>query len=110
MAYGGRGGFGGGMNMQQIMKQAQQMQEQLRKAQEELHESEFCGTSGGGMVSVTMTGAREVVAVSIKPEAVDIDDLEMLEDLVTAAFNDALTKVGERERELMPMGGGGFGF
>lgn len=104
MAYGGRG-FGGGMNMQALMKQAQQMQEQLKKAQEELKESEFIGSAGGGMVKVTVSGAKEVLAVSIKPEAVDPDDLEMLEDLVTAAVNDALNKAAEKERELMPMAG-----
>ena len=105
MAYGGRG-FGGGMNMQALMKQAQQMQEQLKKAQDELKESEFIGSAGGGMVNVTVSGAKEVLAVSIKPEAVDPDDIEMLEDLITAAVNDALNKVAEKERELMPNMGG----
>ena len=105
MAYGGRG-FGGGMNMQALMKQAQQMQEQLKKAQDELKESEFIGSAGGGMVNVTVSGAQEVLAVSIKPEAVDPDDIEMLEDLITAAVNDALNKVSEKERELMPNMGG----
>ncbi|MBS6476981.1 MAG: YbaB/EbfC family nucleoid-associated protein [Firmicutes bacterium] len=105
MAYGGRG-FGGGMNMQALMKQAQQMQEQLKKAQDELKESEFIGSAGGGMVNVTVSGAKEVLAVSIKPEAVDPDDIEMLEDLITAAVNDALNKVSEKERELMPNMGG----
>lgn len=105
MAYGGRG-FGGGMNMQALMKQAQQMQEQLKKAQDELKESEFIGSAGGGMVNVTVSGAKEVLAVSIKPEAVDPDDIEMIEDLITAAVNDALNKVSEKERELMPNMGG----
>ena len=105
MAYGGRG-FGGGMNMQALMKQAQQMQEQLKKAQDELKESEFIGSAGGGMVNVTVSGAKEVLAVSIKPEAVDPDDIEMLEDLITAAVNAALNKVSEKERELMPNMGG----
>lgn len=104
MAYGGRG-FGGGMNMQALMKQAQQMQEQLKKAQEELKASEFVGSAGGGMVKVTVSGAKEVLAVSINPQAIDSDDIEMLEDLVTAAVNDALNKAAEKERELMPMAG-----
>ena len=104
MAYGGRG-FGGGMNMQALMKQAQQMQEQLKKAQEELKASEFVGSGGGGMVKVTVSGAKEVLAVSINPQAIDPDDIEMLEDLVTAAVNDALNKAAEKERELMPMAG-----
>ena len=106
MAYGGRGFGGGGMNMQAIIRQAQQMQEQLKKAQEELRESEFIGSAGGGLVNVTVSGAKEVLAVSIKPEAIDTDDIEMLEDLVTAAVNDALNKVSEKERELMPNMGG----
>jgi len=92
--------------MQALMKQAQQMQEQLKKAQDELKESEFIGSAGGGMVNVTVSGAKEVLAVSIKPEAVDPDDIEMLEDLITAAVNDALNKVSEKERELMPNMGG----
>ena len=104
MAYGGRG-FGGGMNMQALMKHAQQMQEQLKKAQEELKASEFVGSAGGGMVKVTVSGAKEVLAVSINPQAIDPDDIEMLEDLVTAAVNDALNKAAEKERELMPMAG-----
>ena len=104
MAYGGRG-FGGGMNMHALMKQAQQMQEQLKKAQEELKASEFVGSAGGGMVKVTVSGAKEVLAVSINPQAIDPDDIEMLEDLVTAAVNDALNKAAEKERELMPMAG-----
>ena len=104
MAYGGRG-LGGGMNMQALMKQAQQMQEQLKKAQEELKASEFVGSAGGGMVKVTVSGAKEVLAVSINPQAIDPDDIEMLEDLVTAAVNDALNKAAEKERELMPMAG-----
>ena len=104
MAYGGRG-FGGGMNMQALMQQAQQMQEQLKKAQEELKASEFVGSAGGGMVKVTVSGAKEVLAVSINPQAIDPDDIEMLEDLVTAAVNDALNKAAEKERELMPMAG-----
>ena len=104
MAYGGRG-FGGGMNMQALMKQAQQMQEQLKKAHEELKASEFVGSAGGGIVKVTVSGEKEVLAVSINPQAIDPDDIEMLEDLVTAAVNDALNKAAEKERELMPMAG-----
>lgn len=91
--------------MQALMKQAQQMQEQLKKAQEELKASEFVGSAGGGMVKVTVSGAKEVLAVSINPQAIDPDDIEMLEDLVTAAVNDALNKAAEKERELMPMAG-----
>ena len=103
------GGFGGGgMNMQAMMRQAQKMQEQMAKAQEELKETEITGSAGGGMVNVTLTGGREVVSVEIKPEAVDPDDVEMLEDLVAAAVGDALTKVAEKEKELMPYGAAGL--
>ena len=105
----GFGGFGGGvMNMQAMMRQAQKMQEQMAKAQEELKETELTGSAGGGMVNVTLTGAREVVSVEINPEAVDPDDIEMLEDLVAAAIGDALTKVAEKEKELMPYGAAGL--
>lgn len=100
-------GFGGGMNMQQMMKQAQKMQADLQKAQEELENTEVEG-SAGGMVTVTMNGKKKLLSVSIKPEAVDPDDVEMLEDLLTAAFNDALEKAEELSKELSPMGGMGF--
>lgn len=96
-------GFGGGgMNMQQMMKQAQKMQEQMARAQEELEEREVEGSAGGGMVGVTMNGKKRMVSVSIDPEAVDPEDVEMLEDLIIAAYNDALSKVEELEKELMP--------
>ncbi|MDR0426542.1 MAG: YbaB/EbfC family nucleoid-associated protein [Clostridiales bacterium] len=107
MAYGGRGGYGGGgggMNMQAMMKQARALQEQMAKAQEELENSELTGTSGGGLVSVTITGKKHMTGVSIKPEAVDADDLEMLEDLIVAAFNDAVSQAEALEKQVMPMG------
>lgn len=110
MAYGGRGGFGmgGGMNMQAMMKQAQKLQEQMKQAQEEIKTTEVEGSAGGGMVMVTMTGDKRVTAVSIKPEAVDPDDVEMLEDLVAAAFNAACDKADELSASLMPAGVGGM--
>ena len=88
MAY---GGFGGG-NMQQLMKQAQAMQRKLQEAQEEIAETEVTGSAAGGMVEVTMTGDKTPVSVTIKPEAVDPDDVEMLEDMILAALNDANEK------------------
>ena len=96
------GGFGGGMgNMQQLMRQAQKMQQEMMEAQEELKTIEVTGTSGGGLVEVTMTCEKQVSAVKIKPEAVDPDDIEMLEDLIVASFNDATAKVEEiREEKL----------
>ncbi len=109
MAYGGRGGFGmgGGMNMQAMMKQAQKLQEQMKQAQEEIKNTEVEGTAGG-MVTVTMTGDKRVTKVTIKPEAIDPDDVEMLEDLVAAAFNSATEKADELSASLMPAGVGGM--
>ena len=110
MAKYGGGGFGGGMgNMQALLKQAQQMQQKMQQAQEELAETEVTGSAGGGLVEVTMTCKKEVVAVSIKPEAVDLDDLEMLEDLIVAAFNDASTQADEETQEVMAPFAGAMG-
>ena len=103
----GFGGFGGG-NMQQIMKQAQAMQRKLQQAQEQLAEEEVTGTAAGGMVEVTLKGNKTPVAVTIKPEAVDPDDVEMLEDLVLAALQDAMTQAEELSNELLgPLAGAG---
>lgn len=106
--FGGFGGGGGMGNMQQMMKQAQKMQEQMAKAQEELEETELEGTSGGDMVTVTVNGKKRMLSVSVKKEAVDPDDIEMLEDLILAAYNDAYEKAEELEQEKMPMGNLGF--
>ena len=103
------GGFGGG-NMGQLMKQAQAMQRQLKEAQQKLAEEEVIGTAGGGMVEVTMKGNKTLVGISIKPEAVDPEDVEMLEDLVVAAFNEAAAKAEELSNELLgPMAGAAGG-
>jgi len=93
------GGFGGvgGANMQQLMRQAQKLQEQMAKTQEELDEKEYTAQAGGGMVSVTISGRREVKALLIKPECVDPDDVEMLQDMIMAAVNEAL-RIGEEAR------------
>lgn len=106
-----KGGFGGGgfggANMQQLMKQAQKMQEDMKKAQDELAETEITA-SASGMVEVKMTGDRTITSVKIKPEAVDPADVEMLEDLITAAFNDALKQVQElSEKAMGPLSGAG---
>ena len=108
MAKGFNGFGGGGINMQQMMRQAQKMQEQMAQAQEALAELSVTGTAGGGMVEITLSGKRDVEGVSIKPEAVDPDDVEMLEDLISAALSDALSKVEEKQKELMPMGAAGL--
>jgi len=104
------GGFGGGGNMQQLMRQAQKMQEDLARAQEELDQKEYEASSGGGMVSCRVSGKRELLSLSIKPEAVDPDDVEMLEDMVMAAVNEAL-RLGEetREKTMAALAPGGMG-
>lgn len=90
-----KGGFIPMRNMHNMMKQMQKMQKQMQKVQEELKEKTVEGTAGGGMVSITLNGHKELVNVSIKPEAVDPDDVEMLEDLIMAAMNDAMKKADE---------------
>jgi len=82
-------------NMNQMMKQVKKMQEQMMKAQQELEHKTVEGTAGGGVVTVTVSGHKKVLSVAIKPEAVDPDDVEMLQDLVLAAVNDALAKAEE---------------
>ncbi len=106
------GGFGGGANMQQLMRQAQKLQEQMAKTQESLEVQEYTAQAGGGMVSVTVNGKHEVTGLTIKPECVDPDDVEMLQDMVMAAVNEAL-RMGEESRQaemskLAPSGMGGL--
>ena len=93
---------GGGMgNMQKMMKQMQKMQKDMMKAQAELEEMEFEATAGGGMVKVVANGKKEITDVEIKEEVVDPDDIEMLQDLVLAATNDALKKIEDLTNETM---------
>ena len=95
MARGGfRGGYGG-MNQANMMKQAQKMQQDFLRMQKEREEKEFTAKAGGGMVTAVVNGNREVTKIEIKPEAVDPDDVEMLEDLVLAAVNEALRQAEE---------------
>lgn len=101
MAYGNFGGFGGG-NLQQLMRQAQKMQEDMNKAKQELEESEFSSSVGGGMVEVSMLGDRTMKSIKIKPEVVDPEDVEMLEDLVLSAVNDCLGQISRKEKEVLP--------
>ncbi len=101
MAYGGFGGFGGG-NIQQLMRQAQKMQEDMNKAKQELEESEFSSSVGGGMVEVVMKGDKTMKSIKIKQEVVDPDDVEMLEDLVVSAVNDCLGQISRKEKEMLP--------
>ena len=97
-------GYGGGMN--NMIKQAQKMQEDMAKAQAEIEEMTFTATSGGGAVSVTVSGKKVVQNIEIKPEVVDPEDVEMLGDLVIAAVNEAMTKVDSVSQEKMSITGG----
>jgi len=101
------GGFGGGPNMQQLMRQAQKLQEQMAKAQDDLDAREYEAASGGGMVSCKVSGKRELLSITIDPQVVDPDDIEMLQDLILAAVNEALRKGEEtRESEMNKLSGG----
>ena len=107
MAYkGGFGGFGGNNQMQNLMRQAQKMQEEMQKAQAELEETEVEGSAGGGLVKVTMTAKKEVTGIEINPNAIDMDDITMLEDLIVAALNDGYDKADEVYTEKMGAFGG----
>ena len=95
--------LGGGNQMQQMMKQAQEMQKQMDRAKQELAETAIEASAGGGMVVVEMSGAYELLNLRIKPEVVDPDDVEMIEDLVIAAVNEALNQVTKLREEKIPL-------
>lgn len=98
---GAGGGFGGGGGMQNLMKQAQQMQQKLAEAQQQLEELEVTGSASGDLVKVTVNGKKNILSISIKPEACDPDDVEMLEDLIMAGINDAYAKAQSEEDRIM---------
>ena len=104
-----RGGFPGGMpgNMNNLMKQAQRMQRQMEEAQKELEE--VTATAGGGAVEVTVSGKHEVTKIKLSEEVVDPDDIEMLEDLIMAATNEAFRKLDEESQSSMAKITGGMG-
>ena len=106
-----RGGFPGGMpgNMNNLMKQAQRMQRQMEEAQKELEEKEVTATAGGGAVEVTVSGKHEVTKIKLSEEVVDSDDIEMLEDLIMAATNEALRKMEAETQAVMSKLTGGLG-
>ena len=108
-----RGGYPGGMgmpgNMNNLMKQAQRMQRQMEEKQKEMEEKEWEATAGGGAVTVKVSGKREIVSVKLSPEVVDPDDIEMLEDLIVAATNEALRKLEEDSSAMMESLTGGLG-
>ena len=97
----------GGGNMQQLARQAQKLQQQMAKMQEDLEAREYEASAGGGMVNVKVSGKKEVLSIEIKPEAVDPDDVEMLQDMVMAAVNEALrAAAAEKEEKLGALSGG----
>ena len=106
-----RGGFPGGMpgNMNNLMKQAQRMQRQMEEAQKELEEKEVTATAGGGAVEVTVSGKHEITKIKLSEEVVDPDDIEMLEDLIMAAANEAFRKLEEESQSSMAKITGGMG-
>lgn len=104
---GGFPGMGGGMNMNAMIKQAQKMQQQMVKAQEEIAEMEHTATVGGGVVSATVKGTNSLQSVSISPEAMDPDDVEMLEDLIVSAVNEALKQAQDENEAIMKKMTGG---
>lgn len=101
-------GMGGGpQNMQNMLRQAQKMQENIEAKKAELEEKEYIVTSGGGMVEITVKGNHEIKAIGLDPEVVDPNDIEMLEDMLVAAFNEAMRQIDEEsERELEKVTGG----
>lgn len=106
-----RGGFPGGMpgNMGNLMKQAQKMQRQMEEASKELEEKEVTAAAGGGAVEVTVSGKKEILKVKLSEEVVDPDDIEMLEDLIVAATNEALRQIDEISADSMSKITGGLG-
>lgn len=107
-----RGGFGGGMmpgSMNNMLKQAQRMQRQMEETTKELESKEYSAQAGGGAVSVTVTGKKELKSVTISPEAADPDDVETLQDMIIAAVNEAMKQADEDSKASMSRFTGGLG-
>lgn len=106
-----RGGFPGGMqgNMNNLMKQAQKMQRQMEEKKKELEEKEYTAAAGGGAVTVTVSGKKEITSVKLSEEVVDPDDIEMLQDLIMAAVNEAYRQMEEESGAEMTKLTGGIG-
>ena len=107
-----RGGFPGGMmpgNMNNLMKQAQRMQQKMAEQQKELETKEYTAAAGGGAVEVRVSGKKELTAITIKPEACDPDDVEMLQDMILAVVNEAMKQADEASEEAMGSLTGGLG-
>ena len=97
----GMGGGFGGMNLNQLMKEAKKMQSDMEKSKEELAETEFEASAGGEAVKVKVSGKKEIKELKIKPEVLDPDDVEMLEDLITTCINNALSQVDNAQAESL---------
>ena len=107
-----RGGYPGGMmpgNMNNLMKQAQRMQRQMEEQQKELETKEYTAAAGGGAVEVTVSGKKELLSVKLSPDVVDPDDIEMLQDLIVAATNEALRQAETASEAMMAKMTGGMG-
>lgn len=103
-----KGVGGGSPNMNSMIKQAQKMQEDMSRVQAELEEREYTATAGGGMVEVTVTGKHEIKGIKMNPEVVDPEEVEMLEDMIIAALNEAMRIVDETSEEAMSQVTGGL--
>ncbi|MBP9996488.1 MAG: YbaB/EbfC family nucleoid-associated protein [Lachnospiraceae bacterium] len=108
-----RGGYPGGMgmpgNMNNLMKQAQRMQRQMEESQKNLEEAEYSAKAGGGAVEVTVSGKKEIKSLKLTEDVVDPDDIEMLQDLIIAAINEAFAQVDSASGEMMNKLTGGLG-
>lgn len=104
-------GMGGGaQNMQSMIRQAQKMQEQITNVQEEIENETFTATTGGGVIEITMNGRKQVQSLTIKPEVVDKDDVETLQDLIISAVNECVKQIEETSEEKMGAVTGGVSF
>lgn len=100
-------GSGGAQNMNQVIKQAQKMQDQITELQSDIEEREFTASSGGGAVEVTLSGKKEIKSLTLKPEVVDPEDIEMLQDLIISAINEAVNNIETTtESEMLKITGG----
>lgn len=100
-------GAGGAQNMNQVIKQAQRMQDQITELQEEIEARDFSATAGGGAVEVVLTGKKTIKSLTLKPEVVDPEDIEMLQDLIISAVNEAINNIeAETETEMSKITGG----
>ena len=110
MGKGFKGGMPQGLNMNHLMKQAQKMQQQMEKTQEDLEEKTFEVSSGGGAVKIVVNGKKQIKSISISPEVVDPDDVEMLEDLILTAVNESIRQADDYVTSEMTKITGGTGF